>query len=92
VWEEKARVLRERGGMALLITHPDYMLEDERLAVYDRFLATFEHDETMWRALPSEVAAWWRRRSDTAPQRSGEAWRLAGPAAEEARLVFGPRT
>jgi hypothetical protein len=91
VWEAKARFLRERGGMALLITHPDYMLEDKRLAVYDRFLATFEHDETMWRALPSEVAAWWRRRGDTAPRRDGEAWRLAGPAAEDARLVFGPR-
>jgi len=30
VWFEKAGFLRERGGMALLLTHPDYQLEPAR--------------------------------------------------------------
>jgi len=89
VWEEKARFLRERGGMALLITHPDYLLEQERLDVYDRFLATFEHDDTLWRALPSEVAAWWRRRNASSLTRDGAGWRIEGPA-HEAAIAFGP--
>src|SRR5436305_10402730 len=55
VWTEKARLLRERGGMALLITHPDYMLDRDRLEVYDRFLAAFDDDATVWAALPREV-------------------------------------
>jgi hypothetical protein len=89
VWEEKARFLRDRGGMALLITHPDYMLEQERLEVYDRFLAAFEDDETMWRALPGEVSAWWRRRGASSIVREGAGWRIEGPAREGA-VALGP--
>ena len=35
-WVDKAQVLRERGGMALIVTHPDYLLEGPGLAAYDR--------------------------------------------------------
>ena len=87
VWSDKTRFLRDRGGMALLLTHPDYMLERERLDVYDRFLATFAGDETMWPALPRDVAAWWRRRAASSIERGeGGAWRVVGPAAGEARI------
>jgi len=87
VWTEKTRFLRDRGGMALLITHPDYMLERERLEVYDRFLASFAGDETMWAALPRDVASWWRRRAASSIERDGDgSWRVVGPAAGEARV------
>jgi hypothetical protein len=87
VWTEKTRFLRDRGGMALLLTHPDYMLERERLDVYDRYLATFAGDETMWAALPRDVAAWWRRRAASSLERGEDgAWRVVGPAAGEARV------
>ena len=29
LWLDKARFLRDRGGMALMITHPDYARNDE---------------------------------------------------------------
>jgi hypothetical protein len=90
IWADKARFLRERGGMALLITHPDYMLERERLDVYDRFLSTFAGDETMWAALPRDVASWWRRRAASSIERAGEGWRVVGPAAAEARVELAP--
>ena len=38
LWHEKTEFLRERGGMALLITHPDYLVEEEHLNAYRRFL------------------------------------------------------
>jgi hypothetical protein len=90
VWTDKARFLRDQGGMALLITHPDYMIDPERLDVYDRFLAAFAADETMWRALPRDVAAWWRRRAASSVERDGDGWRIAGPAAETGLIAFGP--
>ena len=37
-WLAKARALRDRGGMALVIVHPDYMAEDYRLAAYAEYL------------------------------------------------------
>ena len=33
IWLEKASFIKSRGGMALLITHPDYFLDAERMAI-----------------------------------------------------------
>jgi hypothetical protein len=88
LWLEKTDLLRARGGMALLDTHPDYMLEPGRLRFYERFLAHATADPGVWRALPSEVSAWWRRRADSRlePDRGG--WRVVGPAAGEAAVTL----
>lgn len=86
LWSEKARYLRRRGGMAVMLTHPDYMLEESRLAAYRRFLGEFAADESAWKALPREVSAWWRRRAASSLElRDGE-WHVVGPAAGEARI------
>jgi hypothetical protein len=89
LWVEKAEFLRERGGMALMIVHPDYMLEPERVTAYRRYLERFAADPTAWRALPREVSAWWRRRAASRIEHSGGGWRVVGPAAGEARIRFG---
>jgi hypothetical protein len=89
VWHEKVTYLRERGGLALLITHPDYFLDRARLDAYDRFLANLEGDPTMWRALARDVAGWWRRRAATSLEHDGSSWRVIGPGSEEARIVYG---
>jgi hypothetical protein len=88
LWHEKTDVLRRRGGMALLIVHPDYMLEDRPLRAYDRFLSAYGSDATAWRALPREVSAWWRRRAATSLEFVAGAWRASGPAAAEAAIAF----
>jgi hypothetical protein len=92
-WIEKAEFLRGRGGMALVITHPDYMLDERRLGAYERFLARFAGDEEAWRALPREVSAWWRRRADSSLERGPDGWRVVGPAADEAAVeLVEPRS
>jgi peptidoglycan/xylan/chitin deacetylase (PgdA/CDA1 family) len=88
VWHEKAALLRDRGGMALLLTHPDY-LDDLRLREYDRFLRTFAHDDSVWVALPREVSSWWRRRAASRIVREGDEWVVEGEAAGSARIQFG---
>jgi hypothetical protein len=85
-WFDKARELRRRGGMALLITHPDYMLEAARLDAYDRFLETFAADPGVWTALPREVAGWWRRRACSSIERTPGGWAIRGPAAQQGRI------
>lgn len=87
-WVEKAEFLRGRGGMAMLDTHPDYLVDERIFAAYRRFLERFAEDETAWRALPREVSAWWRRRAASWLEHDGEDWRLVGPAANEGRLVL----
>ncbi len=88
LWLEKARYLRDRGGMALLITHPDYMTDPARLSAYERFLSAFGDDEKLWRALPREISDWWRRRAASAIVRDGSGWRVDGPAADAADIAF----
>jgi hypothetical protein len=87
-WLEKVSFLRERGGMALLITHPDYLGDDDGAGLYETFLSALGADTRLWRALPGEVAAWWRRRRDSHLQRVGEEWEIVGPAADEAEVVY----
>ncbi len=74
--------------MALLITHPDYMLGDERLGAYERFLKRYATDQDVWRALPREISWWWRRRAGSGLVRDRSGWRIEGPAASDGEVVL----
>lgn len=87
LWLEKADYVRDRGGMALLLTHPDYMLDETRLESYERFLRRYADDDTAWRALPQEVAGWWSRRAESRIETADGEPYVVGPAAAEARIV-----
>jgi hypothetical protein len=90
-WIEKAEFLRRRSGMALIVTHPDYMSPPHVMDAYRSFLEHFVDDETAWKALPGEVNQWWRRRAASRIEPDGDGWRVSGPAAEEARIeLVGP--
>jgi peptidoglycan/xylan/chitin deacetylase (PgdA/CDA1 family) len=90
LWLLKADELRRRGGLALLITHPDYMLDSEPRDAYDRFLASLARDGTAWAALPREVSSWWRRRAASHIECIDGRWEIVGPAAGEGRVAFAP--
>jgi hypothetical protein len=87
-WMEKATYLRSRQGMALLITHPDYMLDSAKLAAYERFLGAFGDDSGVWRALPGDVNDWWRRRAASKIVANGDGLHVEGPAAREAEIAM----
>jgi hypothetical protein len=89
LWIEKTEFLRQHGGLAQLLTHPDYMLAPELVAAYRRYLERYARDESVWKPLPREVSSWWRRRRESSLERSGGSWRVVGPAAEAANVSFG---
>lgn len=86
-WIEKTEAIRERGGMALLITHPDYM-DELVLGAYREYLTHVAGAPDVWHALPREVSEWWRRRASSIPVRSSGGWVVEGAAAGEARIAF----
>ena len=88
LWRAKIDCLRPRGGMALLLTHPDYLRDPELLGSYERVLRAYAGDPTAWKALPREVSDWWRRRSATALELVDGVWRPSGPAADEVEIRF----
>jgi hypothetical protein len=84
-WIDKASQLRDRNGMVLILTHPDYA-RDERLTTgYRNLLEVFRADDSVWHALPKEVAAWWRQRAASSVRRNGDTWEVDGPASARAR-------
>ena len=87
LWLRKARLLRERNAMVLVLTHPDYA-RDRVAEAYRSLLEAFHGDSTVWHALPREVAEWWRARASSHLRRDGDGWQIEGPAAARARIRF----
>jgi len=63
IWIAKSQWIAERGGMILTLTHPDYSGDPAGLARYSELLKRLADLDSAWRALPSEVASWWKRRA-----------------------------
>lgn len=70
VWKRKLRWIVEKGGMALVNTHPDYMRFDHAKTSsieyparhYEDFLSHIlsEYEGQYWHVLPREMARFWR--------------------------------
>ena len=82
-WLAKAAHVRSRGGMVLILTHPDYAHDPRVTDGYRQLLEAYRGDPTVWRALPREVAAWWQRRASSTLELTGAGWVVHGPAAAE---------
>jgi hypothetical protein len=70
IWKKKLDWIVEKGGMALLITHPDYMnckkgscnIEEYPMDFYEKFLnyVKGKYEDQYWHVLPSEMARFWK--------------------------------
>ena len=66
LWLEKVDFIRDYCGMALLNTHPDYLVSSRTRRVYVDFLGAMRARADYWHALPGDVAGWWRARAKVA--------------------------
>jgi glycosyltransferase involved in cell wall biosynthesis len=74
IWKTKLDWIVQRGGMALLITHPDYMnfnkhkkgSEEYPLEYYEEFLLYIKsrYKDQYWHILPKELANYWTKNMD----------------------------
>jgi hypothetical protein len=63
LWLEKVAFLRSMHGMALVLTHPDYLRSPHTWRIYADFLRIMRERGDFYHALPMEVARWWRARA-----------------------------
>jgi peptidoglycan/xylan/chitin deacetylase (PgdA/CDA1 family) len=65
LWVDVASQLESEYGLIQVIGHPDegYLADARKRGYYTEFLAAMAEREKVWRALPREVAEWWRKRS-----------------------------
>ena len=71
IWKKKLDWIAENGGMALLLTHPDYMnfsekksdLEEYPAKHYEEILQYVKsrYDNQYWHVLPKDMARFWSR-------------------------------
>jgi hypothetical protein len=70
IWKKKLDWIAERGGMALLNTHPDYLnfdgkklkLEEYPKQYYEDFIKyiKLKYEGQYWHVLPKDLAGYWR--------------------------------
>jgi hypothetical protein len=91
-WRRKVEALRERGGLALVLTHPDYVRNPHMAREWRALLEELAGDPTMWQPLARDAARWWRERAASDVQHDGHGWTVRGPAAARAgvRLLGDP--
>lgn len=56
IWINKIAWLNKNHGVILALTHPDYLLEKDRLKVYEELLANLFELKNSWRILPRDLA------------------------------------
>jgi len=71
IWKNKLDWIVENGGMALLITHPDYMrfdgnkltIEEYPVKYYEEFLDYIKdtYKGQYWPVVPNEMARFWAK-------------------------------
>ena len=79
IWIRKMNWLAAQGGMILTIVHPDYCGSGSGLRAYDELLKRLSDLESSWRALPSQVTAWWQSRDKLELQLCGDRPIIHGP-------------
>jgi hypothetical protein len=86
IWSFKARWIESLGGMILTLVHPDYCGAGTNLNEYETLLKQLSEFQSAWRALPSEVSAWWRCRDrmKLTLHSDGSSPKIEGPGSERA--------
>lgn len=64
-WRRKLDFIARNHGMALLLTHPDYLTTDRYRSLYREFLTIARDRGGFWHSLPRDVAAWWGSREQS---------------------------
>ncbi len=62
IWKDKLDFIIRHHGMAMMLTHPDYLTGPRESEIYVRFLEYVKNLDNFWHATPMDVARWWRER------------------------------
>lgn len=63
VWRRKLELIEQWSGMAMLLTHPDYLNSSTLLEVYRGFIEHASNRPGVWNALPREASRWQHERA-----------------------------
>jgi hypothetical protein len=91
LWKTQIDLILKKNGLLSFIVHPDYIIEPEKLSIYEALLGclrAFAEKVPIWFALPFEVDSWWRARSKMSVVNEGGSWRIEGDETKRAVLAY----
>jgi peptidoglycan/xylan/chitin deacetylase (PgdA/CDA1 family) len=88
LWTRKSDWIIDNNGLVNIITHPDYLRSEERLAMYDQYLRFLAGKRDIWHALPRDVARWWKARTQMRCERAPEGARIVNDLYGRAQAVW----
>lgn len=91
LWKSQVDLILQKNGLASFIIHPDYVMEPDTRAVYEKlleYLRELRAKTEVWLALPREIDGWWRARSQMRLLKDGHSWRVEGEQADRAVLAY----
>jgi len=91
LWKTQIDLILRKNGLMSFIVHPDYIIEPEKLSIYEALLGclrAFAETSPIWFALPCEVDSWWRARSKMSVVNEEGSWRIEGDETKRAVLAY----
>jgi hypothetical protein len=91
LWKTQIDLILKKNGLLSFIVHPDYIIEPEKLSIYEALLGclrAFAEKVPIWFALPCDVDSWWRARSKMSVVNEGGSWRIEGDETKRAVLAY----
>jgi hypothetical protein len=94
LWKQQIALIGAKHGLISFIVHPDYIIEPTARRTYVDLLEYLSELRALGEtciALPGEIAAWWKLRSELRLVNSDGSWRIVGKGNERARVAYAVR-
>jgi glycosyltransferase involved in cell wall biosynthesis len=91
LWKQQFETIVRGNGLASVIVHPDYVIEQNAQHTYRDLLTFFAQQRIprgIWVTLPGEINRWWRMRHLMKLVRQGQGWKIVGEGNERARIAY----
>lgn len=64
IWKKKIDWLSKNHGMILALTHPDYLIDQKHIKLYEELLDYLNQVKNTWNCLPRDISNWWKNKFD----------------------------
>ena len=91
LWQQQMQIILEKHGLITFIVHPDYIIMQQRRAMYEALLAclrSLREEKGVWIPTPGEVNRWWRERAQMRLSKGPDGWRIEGPGSDRAVVAY----
>lgn len=91
LWKQQLGIIMGAHGMANIIVHPDYIIEERPQKTYRallEYLSLQRAEHGMWITLPRDVNQWWRQRSQMKLVSENGTLHIEGEGKERARIAY----